>query len=491
MDNTEAITKWKNSLAGYNVGQSRQYNPNAPLYPVEASSYLKTTPAPATPSPNTAPKMVNPPAVITSGKAQDKMNDIAKVVSDTTKAQNESSQIQEQEISPLQSYQQGLTDLDDTSMLAYDQYKEQVDRIQNGTIPLSTNEQAILDNLKLSFDRTRELQERANKNYERAVTKLGIMKGLQRYSPVLAEQNIQEAITTGLNKIQDLDSQAALTMNEIRQKFVDGKIKSAKESYDAYIGIIDEKRKTMTNMYEKQYEYEKDLRDREMEERKFDLDMEKFYLDRAKTNADIANINSQMSARERDYYSGALSDTEIRAIDTSPQGKKLQAAASLFDKYNKYNTLVKEYGFEVSGQTKAMLDQAYADLKIAYKEAANLGALTGPDVTLIEEAIKPASGGLRKGAIFALSGGKSGLSGTLERSTANLKENAIVSYKQLVSRNPKYEESDYVKTLIAPFSTPYNDYTPEQLKSLKKGEIVETPDGVYLESLGNGDFSPL
>lgn len=484
----DKIEEFKKMAAATPVGQSRNlYRPGNPLYPIEASQYLKQSPAPATPSPNVTPKMVTPPAVITSKQAETKMNDVAKVVSDTTKLQNERAQNPSQ----LDQYSTNLDYLDDTAMSAFDEYKKKVDGISNGTIPLSTNEQSILDNLKLSFDRTKELQERANKNYEGAVTKLGIMKGLQRYSPVLQEQNIKQAIDDGLNKIQDLDSQAALTMNEIRQKFVDGKIKSAKDSYDTYISLIDEKRKTMTSLYEKQYQYEKDLKDREMEEKKFNLDLEKFYLDRAKTNADIANINSQITARENDYWGGVLSDTEIKAIDTSPQAKKLVAASDLYSKYNKYQALVKEYGFEVTGQARSMLDQAYADLKIAYKEAANLGALTGPDVNIIEEAIKPASGGLRKGAIFALAGGKAGLENTISKSSANLKENAVINYKQLISRNPKYEESDYVKSLISPFATQYMDYTPDELKKLPKGEIVETPDGVYLESLGEGKFSPL
>ena len=57
-----------------------------------------------------------------------------------------------------------------------------------------------------------------------------------------------------------------------------------------------------------------------------------------------------------------------------------------------YEDLLDEHGYEFRGSGKALLDNAYADLQVKWKEAANLGALTGPDLQLIIDSVKPATG---------------------------------------------------------------------------------------------------
>ena len=148
------------------------------------------------------------------------------------------------------------------------------------------------------------------------------------------------------------------------------------------------------------------------------------------------------------------------------------------------------YGFEATGEGKSLIDRAYADFKIAYKEAANLGALTGPDVGLIEEAVKPASG-ITNYYSYITSGGKEGIIKSLKRAEEQSKKEAITNYKNLLLRNPKYSESEYVKSYIDPYATDIETFDIEKLKKLPKGEVLRTPEGAYLESLGNGNFTQL
>ncbi len=201
--------------------------------------------------------------------------------------------------------------------------------------------------------------------------------------------------------------------------------------------------------------------------------------------AQIAKIRTD--ARRVDTTSGNLSDADIKRIDTSPQGKKLISLSNLYQLSNTYKNLVDTYGFKATGANKTLLDNAYADLKIAYKEAANLGALTGPDVGIIEEAVKPASGA-KNYLNYRLSGGKTGVSGGIDQALTKARKEALTNYKQLLTRNPKYAGSEYSRSLIAPFA---KQYATVNIDTVPKGEIIETEDGILLESLGGGQFSPI
>lgn len=208
------------------------------------------------------------------------------------------------------------------------------------------------------------------------------------------------------------------------------------------------------------------------------LDMQLTKAQIAKTWADAKNV---------DKITGTLTEAQLKQIDMSPQGKKLVSLSGLYQKSQTYKNLLDTYGFRAVGSEKAKLDQAYADLKIAYKEAANLGALTGPDVLLLEEAIKPASGAVNY-LNYRISGGKKGVSGAIEGALSKARKEALQNYKQLTARKPEYRGSEYVTSLIAPFA---EDYSKVQLDNLSAGEIIQTPDGILLEALGNRQFSPL
>lgn len=204
----------------------------------------------------------------------------------------------------------------------------------------------------------------------------------------------------------------------------------------------------------------------------------------------IAQINAtNRSNRETSAPTGQLNDKQIKLIDTSPQGKKLKALGDLQAIQKQYKTLVDTYGFKATGAAKTLIDNAYADFKIAYKTAAELGALTGPDVGIIEEAIKPSAGGLRKFINYKIAGGQKGVSGGVQQSMNKAKKEALTNYKQLVARDNSYKGSDYTTSLIDPFSLDLSTF--KDYNNVPKGEIVRTPDGMYLESLGNGNFESL
>lgn len=103
-------------------------------------------------------------------------------------------------------------------------------------------------------------------------------------------------------------------------------------------------------------------------------------------------------------------DLRIRSlVNSSEQAKKIRNIGTLSTKLKNLEGLVNSVGAEITGADKAKLESAFKDAEVAWKEAANLGALQGPDIEMIRGALgqSPTTG---KGLFgYALSGGKEGL----------------------------------------------------------------------------------
>lgn len=96
-------------------------------------------------------------------------------------------------------------------------------------------------------------------------------------------------------------------------------------------------------------------------------------------------------------------------INSSEQAKKIRAIGALNSKLTNLEALVQKTGAELTGKEKADLESSFKDAEIAWKEAANLGALTGPDVGMIQGALGQSPTSLAGIGRYALSGGKKGL----------------------------------------------------------------------------------
>lgn len=144
-----------------------------------------------------------------------------------------------------------------------------------------------------------------------------------------------------------------------------------------------------------------------------------------------------------------LPEKDIKAIDSSAEGKKLKALGELKRSTKTYQDLVNQHGVEIYGANRSALESAYADLKVKWKEAANLGALTGPDLELIVDAVKPATG---IGGIKAkLVGGLGGIKKSLDQLLTTTDTEADVAKDLIASKKSSYGNSSYLQELYSPF----------------------------------------
>lgn len=130
------------------------------------------------------------------------------------------------------------------------------------------------------------------------------------------------------------------------------------------------------------------------------------------TKEQVAALRTMMQDKQNAQAMLSQGNQELRIrsmVNTSDQAKKIRNIGTLNTKLKNLEELVSSIGAEVTGSDKAKLESAFKDAEIAWKEAANLGALQGPDIKMIEGALgqSPTTG---KGLFgYALSGGKEGL----------------------------------------------------------------------------------
>lgn len=163
----------------------------------------------------------------------------------------------------------------------------------------------------------------------------------------------------------------------------------------------------------------------------------------------IQKLQQEIRATENDLESGVLNDKDMKSLDSSLESKSVRSLSDLKIKAENYKKIIEDEGFAVKGAGKILLENAYADLQIAWKEAANLGALTGPDMSLIQNAIKPVTG--FTGVWNKFTAGKNAVIAGIDSALATIDTKGKKQADLLLSRNPKYKSSEYVNQLVDQF----------------------------------------
>jgi len=194
----------------------------------------------------------------------------------------------------------------------------------------------------------------------------------------------------------------------------------------------------------------------------------------------LDQANRESSARDASL--GILGEKQITSLEKSPQFKNLKSLQTLKTSLVAYKSLVEEYGTaKFSATQKRLLQGALADARIAWKEAAELGALTGPDLALLDQAIPPATS--EPGFVSSLLGIPFGptlntpILKALDRSIGKVNSDASQNVSELSSRSPREFNSDYVYAVLKPFSDidlPTMDFSYDSfVKTANEQEVAD------------------
>ncbi len=138
--------------------------------------------------------------------------------------------------------------LDAQNDQAFQGYMQQVQQIQQGTFPMTANQQAQVNQLQNQFQQLRAQQMKANEQHLQAVQILGIRSGRSQYMPGQQESDISTTMNEGIQTLANLDSQANDAVAKLQQGFLTQDYAQVNDMYAALTKHMDEKTKTLDDM---------------------------------------------------------------------------------------------------------------------------------------------------------------------------------------------------------------------------------------------------
>ena len=184
---------------------------------------------------------------------------------------------------------------------------QKLDAFTNGTVPLNAYEQSQIDATKASYQSIIAAQQLANKNYEGGVAVTNQTSGLDRYSPMMAAGNTLAAVSEGLKKVSDLNTQMNQAVAQMQQSFQQNNYNQVKDQYNILLQAQKDKTAEIEKTYTVAQQAEADLKTQQREQ--------------VVSYADSALFDPSLSLDEKKQI---LSDVAIQGNLTSAQLKDLQ-----------------------------------------------------------------------------------------------------------------------------------------------------------------------
>lgn len=171
----------------------------------------------------------------------------------------------------------------------------------------------------------------------------------------------------------------------------------------------------------------------------------------AETDAAKRKIEADIERIQSDPATGQLlSTSEMIELTKLPDTKRIDSLTQFNNLLQRYQSLVDTYGTTVRGKARGQMESVLGALQIAYKDAAELGALVGADFDLLDRVIPNAtSDNFVEDTIKSLRGrGKQQILSSLDETINRTQQNVADSVIQLGNIDPRYLQTDYVNNLI-------------------------------------------
>ncbi len=153
-----------------------------------------------------------------------------------------------------------LNSVQDQIDKASTQFQTTYNQILNGTFPLNSTQQALLDSTKSMYDQAIKAQLQANEAYSEGTQVLGLRAGGVGLPSEMAG-SLYNAASVGAQKIASLDSQASQALAKLNQGFMSDDATAVKDAYDELIKTLDSKTTEINKMQDTATAAAKDARD--------------------------------------------------------------------------------------------------------------------------------------------------------------------------------------------------------------------------------------
>jgi hypothetical protein len=128
---------------------------------------------------------------------------------------------------------------------AFNKMVADTEAMKNGTLPLTADQLAQVNELQRQFDSLKKEQAVYNQNYEGGTNIASIVSGRSRYAPEIAMGQLMAAQSAGIAKIADIDAKAANAISQLKQGFRESNYKLIESSYNLYNDYQKEKADTL------------------------------------------------------------------------------------------------------------------------------------------------------------------------------------------------------------------------------------------------------
>lgn len=132
--------------------------------------------------------------------------------------------------------------------------------LQQGTIPLSGPQSALIGSLQQQLVQNVQDQKQANASYTGALT-TSLMRSGGEYTPEQTAGAIHNSITLGVQKIQSLDNSAAMAIANLEQEFQKDNYEIFNSQYEKLTKTLDAKAQAIQDTYKDTVAAIKDARD--------------------------------------------------------------------------------------------------------------------------------------------------------------------------------------------------------------------------------------
>lgn len=153
----------------------------------------------------------------------------------------------------------GQVILDKQTADAFNQHTEQLQSLANGTFPLTPAQQSQITALQNQYAQLEQQQKTANANYQGGVQVASGRAGLTQYSPIIAQGQYQQAVSDGITKIQNIESEAASKVAALTDAFQQNDFKLADSLYQDVQKSLQDKQTELNNIQKATSDYQDNL----------------------------------------------------------------------------------------------------------------------------------------------------------------------------------------------------------------------------------------
>lgn len=144
------------------------------------------------------------------------------------------------------------------------------------------------------------------------------------------------------------------------------------------------------------------------------------------------------------------------------QAEQVEGIIGFSGALNNYEQLVSTHGLNPTGDAAAQLQSAYSELETGYKEAKRLGALSGPDMAILQRAIDNA-GGFQAWFRANTKGGAEGILSAVKQ----IRKAGVRDFDRNVSTLEKAYPGEATKPILNDYKTRFNELRTSQTQRAK------------------------